>query len=240
MISMVRTLFFLIMLVLDTIAGTLFAMMVGLFNPYSSLNSWGMKVWAKILVWSAGVRSEIFGLERIRPGESYILVANHQSHMDIPVLVASLPLPIRIISKKELFKIPVFGWGMRAVGILEIDRSDRKKAFETLQKAEGIVREHHLSILAFPEGTRSPDGKIHPFKKGPFILAINTGLPLLPISVSGTCNILPKKKLRIRGGRVKIQIHPPITTTDKSLDDRNELVKQTHEAITAGFIENYH
>ena len=159
--------------------------------------------------------------------------------MDIPVTVVALALSIRIIAKRELFKIPIFGWGMRAGGIIEIDRSNHKKALETLQKAEEIIKSNKLSILAFPEGTRSVNGKIHPFKKGPVILAINTGLPVLPVSISGTRKILPKGKIKIRFGRVKVVIHQPIITENLSLQDRHELAEQVHKTIAEGFIENY-
>ena len=100
--------------------------------------------------------------------QSYILVSNHQSHADIPVLVVHMPLHMSIIAKKELFKIPFFGQGMRAIGIIEIDRSNRTKAVASLKKAEQIIRDEKLSILAFPEGTRSDNGTLLPFKKGPF------------------------------------------------------------------------
>ncbi|HFE65297.1 MAG TPA: 1-acyl-sn-glycerol-3-phosphate acyltransferase, partial [Caldithrix sp.] len=222
---MLRTAFFGLVLLIDTVISAFLAILVGIFNPYSKMNTKIMRIWGKILVWAAGVKLEVLGLENIQPGDSYIIVANHQSHMDIPVSMAALPLPIRIISKKELFKIPVFGWGMRAAGILEIDRSNRKKAIETLKKAEKIVRDNRLSILAFPEGTRSPEGKIHGFKKGPIILAINTGLPLLPVSVSGSRNILPKNTLRVSKGKIRVQIHPPVPTAELKIEQRNELVK---------------
>lgn len=198
-----------------------------------------MKLWSRISLLAAGVRMKISGLENIQPNTSYIVVANHQSHMDIPVATAALPLNLRIISKKELFRIPVFGWGMRAVGILKIDRFNQKKSFETLKTAEKIVRTHQLSILAFPEGTRSPDGNIHSFKKGPFILAINSGLSILPVSISGTRKILPKEKLRLYGGKVKVVIHPPVDINDYSMKNRNVLVEKTGDLIQKGFIKNY-
>ncbi|MEJ2537274.1 MAG: lysophospholipid acyltransferase family protein [Calditrichia bacterium] len=154
-------------------------------------------------------------------------------------LTCVLPVPLRIIAKKELFKIPFLGWGMKGVGMLSIDRSNRKKSIDTLKEAEEIIKTHVLSILAFPEGTRSDDGKIHPFKKGPFILAINTGLPLLPVSVSGTRKITPKGKISIHPGRVKVIIHPPVSTDNLTLGDRHKLVEDFQKTIQKGFIENY-
>ena len=236
---MFHTILFAIILLVDTAINAFAAILVGIFNPYARLNSIIMRIWGKILVWAAGIKLEVRGLENIGGSKSFIIVGNHQSHMDIPVSLAALPLSLRIISKKELFKIPVFGWGMRAAGIIEVDRSNRKQAFAALEKVESVVRKNELAILAFPEGTRSTNGKIHPFKKGPFVLAINTGLPILPVSISGTRKILPKGSLKISGGKVLVQVHPPISTKDFNLANRNDLVKQTHEIIVDGFIENY-
>lgn len=234
-----RTLLVILFLIPDTIVCAILAMLVGIFNPYSHLNTLVMRGFTYIVLKVAGVKKEVFGLENIQPGQAYIVVANHQSHMDIPVLVNSLPLELRIISKKELFKIPFFGWGMKGAGILSVDRSNRRKAIETLKKAEQIVVEKNLSILAFPEGTRSNDGKLQPFKKGPFVLAINTGLPILPVSVSGTRRILPKNSLKFRSGKVRVVIHPPIFTREITLEERHQLVEQAEKVVASGFIENF-
>jgi 1-acyl-sn-glycerol-3-phosphate acyltransferase len=234
-----RLAIFILVTVIDTIISAVTAILSGIFNPYSRFSTAVFRFWAKVILLAAGVKLEIEGTENLEFEESYIVVANHQSLMDIPVLGYGLPVPIRIIAKKELFKIPVFGWGMKAVGMLEIDRSNQKQSFDTLKRAEQILRSHHLSILAFPEGTRSDDGEIHNFKKGPFIVAINTGLPIVPVSVSGTRKIIPKGKIQINPGRVKIQIHPPIEVAGLKLSERNQLVSEVHEKIVEGFVESY-
>jgi len=236
---MLRLIFFIPVLVISTTISAILALLVGLLNPYGRYATAVLRGWARSLLLAAGIKPEISGLENIEPEKSYILIANHQSHMDIPVLTCVLPVPLRIIAKKELFKIPFLGWGMKGVGMLSIDRSNRKKSIDTLKEAEEIIKTHVLSILAFPEGTRSDDGKIHPFKKGPFILAINTGLPLLPVSVSGTRKITPKGKISIHPGRVKVIIHPPVSTDNLTLGDRHKLVEDFQKTIQKGFIENY-
>ena len=236
---MLRLIFFIPVLVISTTVSALMALIGGIFNHYSKYATAVFRTWARSLVWAAGIKLEVTGLENVEPDESYILIANHQSHMDIPVLTWGLPIPQRIIAKKELFKIPFLGWGMKAVGMLSIDRSNRKQSFETLKEAEEIIKTYRLSILAFPEGTRSDDGNIHPFKKGPFVLAINTGLPLLPVSVSGTRKIVPKGKISLRAGRVKVHIHPPVATKNLNLGDRNKLVEKVQSIIEKGFIENH-
>jgi 1-acyl-sn-glycerol-3-phosphate acyltransferase len=236
---MLRLLFFIPVLAISTTVCALMALIGGIFSHYGKYATVVLRTWARSLLWAAGIILEITGLENIEPDESYILIANHQSHMDIPVLTCGLPIPLRIIAKKELFRIPFLGWGMKAVGMLRIDRSNRKQSFETLKEAEEIIKAYRLSILAFPEGTRSDDGKIHPFKKGPFVLAINTGLPLLPVSVSGTRKIVPKGKISLRAGRVKVHIHPLVATKNLTLGDRNKLVEKVQSIIEKGFIENY-
>lgn len=236
---MIRLGLFLLIVAIDTAICAFTAMVGGIFNPYSRFNTGITRLWARIILLAAGVKLQVEGTEYLQGGESYVVVSNHQSLMDIPVLIFGLPVPLRIIAKQELFKIPVFGWGMKGVGMLQIDRSNQKQSFETLRKAEQIIRSHHLSILAFPEGTRSEDGKIHTFKKGPFILAINTGLSLLPVSVSGTRQIIPKGKIQINPGRVKIKIHAPISVTGLELSHRNELVHKAQQVIEQGFIEAY-
>jgi 1-acyl-sn-glycerol-3-phosphate acyltransferase len=236
---MLRLIFFIPVLVISTTISAILALLVGLLNPYGRYATAVFRGWARSLLLAAGIKLEISGLENIEPEKSYILIANHQSHMDIPVLTCVLPVPLRIIAKKELFKIPFLGWGMKGVGMLSIDRSNRKKSIDTLKEAEEIIKTHVLSILAFPEGTRSDDGKIHPFKKGPFILAINTGLPLLPVSVSGTRKITPKGKISIHPGRVKVIIHPPVSTDNLTLGDRHKLVEDFQKTIQKGFIENF-
>jgi 1-acyl-sn-glycerol-3-phosphate acyltransferase len=128
---------------------------------------------------------------------------------------------------------------MKGIGILKIDRSNSKKALEILKAAEDIIRKNQLSILIFPEGTRSKDGKIHAFKKGAFVLAKNTGLDISPVSISGTRNILPKGKIQVNSGNVKVVIHPTISTAEFSYENRKDFVEKTQHTIMKGFVENY-
>ena len=237
---MIRLIFVLAVVGINTFISATLVIFGGIFNPYSRFNNAVTRTWARIIVFFLGAKLTIEGLENIQKDHSYVVVSNHQSQIDIPILVAALPSNLRIIAKKELFKIPFLGWGMKAVGMLEIDRSNHKQSIETLKKAEKIVRERHLSVLVFPEGTRSSDGKIHPFKKGPFILAINTGLPILPVSVSGTGQITPKGKLQINKGPVKIVIHPSIPVHNRDLKDRDKLLEETQKTVLSGFVEGHH
>ncbi len=238
-IALIHSAIFAIALVLITVIGAIIVMAVGLFRPYSPINQWVMKTWSRLVLWFAGVRVSVQGLEHVNPRESYIIVANHQSHFDIPVVVGYLPLKMTIISKKELFKIPFFGWGMKAAGVLKVDRSNRHQAIATLKEAERILRENHISLLAFPEGTRSRDGKIHRFKKGPFMVALQTGLPILPVTLVGTYNILPPKTLNLNPGVVRMIIHPPVDSTQFDLNSRDAFIEQIKTIIEKTFWEEH-
>ncbi len=236
---MLRQIVFIPVVILDTIVHSFLSILVGIFKPYSRLNTIIIRNWARIILWTAGVKWEVEGLENIEPDQPYIITSNHQSHMDIPILVAALPVPLRIIAKKELFKIPIFGWGMKRAGMLSIDRSNRAAAMHTLQEAEKIIRREKLSILIFPEGTRSADGAIHPFKSGFIMLAINTHLPVLPVTLSGSRKILPRGKFLARSGKVKIHIHPPIPTDNLEMKDRKTLTARVEKIIRETFQSNF-
>lgn len=236
---MFRAVVFAIVVVIVTVIGGSAAILISIFDRYSPMIYKGViQTWSKAILIAANIRAEVSGKENIKPGNSYIVISNHQSHLDIPVLVYNLPLRLTFLAKKELFKIPFFGWGMQAAGVLKVDRSNKSKAVQTLKKAERIIVERKFSVMAFPEGTRSNDGAIHDFKKGSFVMAISTGLPILPVSIKGTYDMLPKKKLQIKPGKVRVKIYPPIDTREYRLEDRQDLVKKSHQIIVEGFNED--
>ena len=236
---MIRTLLFFIALGINTTIGGIGVMVIGLFQRHSKIAlEWIMKPWAKSLVWIAGIKLTVEGVENVDFRQSYIVLSNHQSHMDIPVLLAAMPNHFTFIAKKELFRIPIFAQAMRGFGILEIDRSNRNRAIATLKDAAQIAKSKNISILAFPEGTRSEDGQLKPFKKGPFMLALDARLPVLPVSISGTFPILPKGKLLIRGGQqVRVTIHPPVIVENASYESREQLMDETYQRVASGFMQ---
>lgn len=236
---MIRALWVILVVFFSTGFRAMVAIAVGLFAKYTDFAyNHSFWPWARSIVRAAGIRITAAGLENIDSGKSYVIVSNHQSHFDIPVLVATLPLKLTIIAKKELFKIPLFSQGMRAFGILEIDRSNRNRAIETLNLAAEIIRKEKISVLAFPEGTRSLDGKLQRFKKGAFALAADHQIPILPVSVSGTFPVLPKGKLMVRPGEVTVTIHPPVDAGRFGSDHRAELMDQVHQTIASGLTEH--
>jgi len=192
------------------------------------------RIWGRGILWISRIRVRVHGFSNIDPGGSYIFMANHQSNFDIPVLLAHLDVPFRWLAKAELFKIPIFGPAMRKAGYISIDRADRKSAFLSLQKAAEAIR-NGVSVLIFPEGTRSRDGKLRPFKKGGFVLAVEAGVPVVPVIVHGTWSIMSRNGLRIRPGNVTLRILSPVQTAPFSRKTKDALLEKIRGVMQAAF-----
>jgi len=209
------------------------ACLIGLVDRSGEAVVWVARVWAVMVLWSSGVRVEASGRDRVRPGAPYLFMSNHQSLIDIVVIVSTIPVSFRFVAKKELAKIPFFGWAMKVGGHVFIDRQNREQAIEDLKLAGQRVRDG-MSVILFPEGTRSLTGELAPFKHGPFHLALAAGVPVIPLSISGTRHILRKKSLRIEPGSVKIVYGTPILTKGDTPDDRVRLMEEVRAAILEG------
>jgi 1-acyl-sn-glycerol-3-phosphate acyltransferase len=192
------------------------------------------KLWAKILLLICNTKVEIIGKENILRGKPQIFMANHQSDFDILIVLAHIPGQFRWLVKKELFHIPVFGAAMKSAGYIEIDRNNREKAMQSLDQAALRIREGK-SIMAFPEGTRSRFGEIKHFKQGTFYLAIKSGAPIVPISIIGSGEIMPKRSLKIKPGKIKLVIDKPIDVKNIMLENRQDLITIVRNTI----IKNY-
>jgi 1-acyl-sn-glycerol-3-phosphate acyltransferase len=158
-------------------------------------------------------------------------MANHQSNFDILALFAGLPVQFRWLAKEELFRIPLFGWAMRRCGYIPIDRSNRKKALQGMEEAVQRIHEG-ASVVIFPEGTRSPDATLLPFKKGGFILALQAQVPVVPIAISGSNAIMPKHSRWIRGGAIRVDFFPAIPTAGRCAEDRDILLEEVRQSIS--------
>jgi len=186
--------------------------------------------WGRAALVLGGVKLDVEGVENIPRDQPAIFMANHQSNFDVPILYAQLPLQFRWLAKKELFDIPFFGFAMKRAGYIPVDRADRKKAIESMRDAADRIRQG-ASVIIFPEGTRSPDGDLLPFKKGGFILALESGAPIVPVAISGSRDLMPKHSLRICGGTVKLRIFPAIATAGLATGERDRLLDETSRAI---------
>ncbi|MFC1513989.1 lysophospholipid acyltransferase family protein [candidate division KSB1 bacterium] len=193
------------------------------------------RIWIDLMLFTCGVKVTVEGLENIDKDKAYIFVVNHQSLFDVPACVKVIPARLRMLAKKELFRIPMFGWGMSAIGHIKIDRENSESAIASLEKAVERLKTEDISPVVYPEGTRSPDGKIHRFKKGAFVLAIKSGRSIVPVTIQGSRNILQKKSLYLNPGKVHVIIDKPVETTGFEVSKRNELAIKIHDIIEARF-----
>ena len=233
---MIRTAYIILLVVLSTAFFSAIAIIVSFFtrtgNPVHIIAG----IWARSILFFSRIRVTVKGLANIDPSRSYIYMSNHQSNFDIPVLLAHLPVQFRWLAKAELFKIPIFGRAMRGAGYVKIDRFNQESAFESINEAAGKMKKG-VSIMMFPEGTRSLDGKIRPFKKGGFVMAVDSGAPIVPVIIKGTWPIMDKSSLRINTGNVNLEIERPIQTTGYTRDTKEDLIESVRSVICRGFEE---
>jgi len=187
--------------------------------------------WSRRLIEQASLHVNASGLEHLVPGETYVIMSNHQSLYDIPVIFQTLRLRVRMVAKTELFKVPIWAQAMRASGFVEVDRKNRHRAVESLDNARRAL-ESGTSIWIAPEGTRSDTGELLPFKKGGFHLALGTGARILPVSIDGTRNALVARGWRVKNGaNVQVTVHPPVDPKDFGRERRPELIEHIRTLI---------
>lgn len=207
---------------------TLFATLVLRRGPTAvqGLAAW----WASSICRASGVEVAVSGTEQLNPEKPYIFAANHQSQFDILVLQGFLGIDFCWLAKKELFRVPIWGPAMRRAGYIPIDRSHGRQAIKSLDEAAQKIAAG-TSVIIFPEGTRSKDGMLHDFKAGAMVLAIKSGVPIVPVAILGTYEILPKGKLMMIPGKVRIRVGLPIETKNCSSKDKHALARISHEAV---------
>jgi len=177
-----------------------------------------------------GVKIEVRGLEHLERGSNYIFMSNHVSNLDPPVLIPVIPGRCSVLVKKELFRVPVLGTGMRLGELVPVDRSDRESAISSIQAATSVLHKG-LHMVIYPEGTRSSDGRLLPFKKGPFHLAMDSGVPVVPVTILGSYESWPKGRMALHRGTVVVVFHPPIKPQDYA--DRDLLTDAVRDAIAS-------
>jgi 1-acyl-sn-glycerol-3-phosphate acyltransferase len=187
------------------------------------------KSYSRVVLFVLGVKVVCRGLEHIDVARPYVFMANHVSHADAPVLASVLPHPLHWVFKKELSRIPVFGWVLLACGQIMVDRSDPEKSKASLEKALAGLS-GNSSVMIYPEGTRSRDGRLQSFKKGGFHMAVRAGLPIVPVRVSGTREVVAADTLRIRPGNVLVELFPPIPV-GMGMDDLPKLMARVREVF---------
>jgi 1-acyl-sn-glycerol-3-phosphate acyltransferase len=189
--------------------------------------------------WLCGVRVKLEGREKIRPGQNYFFVSNHQGNFDGPVLLHAIPRDFRALIKKEMMRIPVLSVLLKQVRFVPIDRSNPARAKTSIDCAVRLLKEGY-SLVAFPEGTRSRDGQLGPFKKGAFLMALKAKTPILPVSIVNSRKIQPPGTYGIHPGVIEVIFHDPIFTHEPGMHDSDELAQRTRTAIASGLVRNRH
>lgn len=232
---MIRTLWYYVVLGISTVIHASAAVIAGLLGwplRRGGVYDWASTDWSRDILRAAGTRVVVEGLENIPRDQPVIYASNHSSMFDIWALSATLPDSVRFVAKKELFRIPLLGRAMRAVGHVPIDREARKKAFEAYNEAVRTIK-RGVTPVVFPEGTRSRTGELLPFKNAPFGFAIAAQVPIVPIYVHHTFEILPKGAWRLRPRPIRLLIGKPISTTGLRPDDRERLRDEVRAAMVA-------
>ena len=228
---MIRFICLNIFIFLHSIVFSLWAIVLSFFDGSGKLGHFYCSVpWAKVVLWICGVRVDVKGLGNVDSEVPRVYVTNHQSFFDIFALFACLPVSFRFIVKKELMRIPLFGFAMKSAGHVALDRTDHRKAVKSMNEAAEKM-ERGASMLIFPEGTRSEDGRLQPFKNGGFRLAIKAGFDIVPVAIINSRRIVPKGSLRINKGAFGLHIGKPISVKEYSKKDVDRLMKCVREAI---------
>jgi len=218
-------------IVLATIFFGTISLLVSFFDNEGKAQCAVARVWGRVLLAVSGVKVNVEGLEHIRPDASYVVSANHLSYMDTPVMLANIPVQFRFLAKRGLFQIPLLGTHLARAGHIPVPREDPRAAVKTMQTAAEVIRQKGISLLIFPEGGRSHDGQLRPFKEGGAYIAIRAGVPLLPAVLLGTRDVLPYGAAAVRPGHVTLRILKPIETGSLTLKDRGALTNELRRVI---------
>jgi 1-acyl-sn-glycerol-3-phosphate acyltransferase len=227
-----RTVFYLIPAIsLYTIVLGTISVLSTLFDRSGDVGHRCARAWSRLILKTTGVTVRVTGLERLDPSRSYVFAANHQSIYDIPILFASLPFQLRIIAKASLGRIPFLGWHLQRTGHVLVDRS--KPGAGIVKKMARLVGQRH-SLIVFPEGTRSTDGTVARFKAGSFLIALEAGLPVVPISIQGSRHVMFRGRLTVHPGTVTVIVHEPVDTAGVPRDAVRELSARIHAVVASG------
>jgi 1-acyl-sn-glycerol-3-phosphate acyltransferase len=231
-----RTVFFLIpaLTVYTIVLGTL-SILSSFVDRKGHAAHWCARAWSWLILATTGVEVTVKGMERLKRGATYMFVSNHQSHYDTPVVFTSLPYQLRIIAKESLARFPVIGWHLKRSGHLFVDRNQPDRA-GILRRWRGLVSEG-TSLIIYAEGTRSPDGFVHRFKAGSFLLALEAGLTIVPLSISGSRAVMRKGQLTTSPGHVTFYVHEPVAAPkieSPTIADARALAVRIEEIVRAG------
>jgi len=194
-----------------------------------------VQLWSRVFLWVPPMSYSVSGTEHVEPDTQYFFLSNHLSNFDVPLLFRAIPTPIRYLAKAELYKVPVFAQALKVAGMIKIDRGAGASSYAAINEGVAKAKENGYSLIVFAEGTRSRDGALHPFKKGAFRMAISTGLPVVPVTVTGTWEVWPPGSKLFYKGHADVVIHDPIETADLTVKDIEGLRTQVYDIIHEQF-----
>lgn len=230
---MLRARLFLLIFIPLTFVLALSALVCTLFDRTGALYHRHARGWSRVGLWLAGVKVDVVGAERVPPDSPVIFMSNHQGNFDILALFMAIPQRFSWLAKEELFRIPVFGHSMARAGYIPLDRGDGRRALKSVDAAAAAIRGGR-SVVIFPEGTRTFDGSLLPFKKGGFLLAGKAGVPIVPVTINGSMLVNPKNRLELYPGTITIRFGEPIPTAGGAGRERERLMEEVRQAIAAG------
>jgi 1-acyl-sn-glycerol-3-phosphate acyltransferase len=236
LLSYARSLLFTNLLIYfyTAVCGTV-SLLASLFDSQGRWQHACARTWSWLILKTSGIRVRVEGLEHVRPGEAAIYCVNHQSAMDIPVLFLGLPVQFRFVAKRSLFHLPFLGSHLRRSGHIPVDRDRPQQAMKSMKKVAQEIRAGK-SVLLFPEGHRSRNGQLLPFKAGSFYIAIMAGVPIVPVTLNGTTYVLKPDTYHVRPGQTEMIVHPAITTAGLTLHDVDALSQKVRNAIASRFV----
>ena len=233
---MLRTIWTVIVAVVVTIPPALTVLIIAMLSSSSPWIDPVIRLWARMILWGAGIDIRAEGIEKIDRDKRYILIANHHSYFDIPCIFAAIPQPIRFMAKKSLFSIPIFGWAIGRAGFIPIDRKNRRTAVKSFDLAVERIRKGN-TIVIFPEEGRSRELAMRPFQRGAFLLAIRSELPILPLAIDGTYEVFRVGAKRITPGVVTIRVGTEIATSGVSVRAKDTLLEQSRGQIAQHLLD---
>jgi 1-acyl-sn-glycerol-3-phosphate acyltransferase len=207
------------------------------FDRSGKLFRWYPLTWSKIILWTFGIRLTVTGIEHLESGKPYIFISNHASMFDIPTVIVALNGNVNLIFKKELTHVPIWGWALRYGPFIMINRSNTRDAIQSIERAAKSISDGH-SVILFAEGTRTKDGKLQPFKRGAFSLAVKAEVPIVPVTINNTFRILPKGSLKVKPSGISVILEKPISCNGRNGKiSEIELMEQVHNAIEKNYID---
>ena len=221
-----------VILVLLLIPFLLFCVVFRTSAPLFVITRWAMRLGQRIL----GLRVQLSGLEQRHGEKTFIFMPNHESFLDGPLMFILIPQRVRVILKKEIYRLPVIGQAMRYAEFVSVDRKGKEGGKKSIQRAVSLIKEKKYSFLIFPEGTRSLDGKLQDFKRGGFFLAQESRTDIVPVSISGTFDLMPKGRFFVKKGTISVIFHPPVSLQGRTFDDMTSLIDEVKRIILSGLV----